>query len=116
MGVVVGESLGSFTTADAAQSVVAGAQHAATTCTSFGAGGTRLTIAPLTLPNIGDFSFAVRLSHRTADTDVVLAEVGSTVLLLGWRRRARPANRRDPAREAHCATYQSSRTGQHPAR
>jgi hypothetical protein len=81
-GLIVGESLGSFATAGAAQSVVATAQHAATTCTSFTAGGSRLSIAPLAVPTVGDYSFAVRLRHRTTSTDVVIAEVGSTVLLL----------------------------------
>jgi hypothetical protein len=79
---LIGESLASFASSDAAQSIVAVAQHAATTCASFVSNGTRLTVRPLTIPTIGDYSFAVALSHPGIHVDLVYANIGSTVMLL----------------------------------
>jgi hypothetical protein len=79
---VVGESLGSFASSEAAESVVAGAQHASTSCGSFTSGGVRLRISPLTFPTIGDYSFAISLRHSGTYIDVLFSETGSTVLAL----------------------------------
>jgi hypothetical protein len=81
-GVIIGESLSSYTNGDAAQTVVASAQHAATSCDSYMGGGNRQKISPLALATIGGYSFAVRLSYGKVKIDVVYAQVGSTVMLL----------------------------------
>jgi hypothetical protein len=79
---VVGEALGSFVSSEAAQSVVAGAQHASTSCGSFTSGGVRLRLSPMTFPTIGDYSFAISLRRSGTYVDVLFSQTGSTVLAL----------------------------------